>query len=257
MMHRYKPRTLAAAALTCAAALFLLPGCSIVSNVTDLFGDKSAESSEGPRNSAKKPSEQSSTSEQEDAKQAAEERKQKTEDAQREAEEAKKAEEAKRARLVLPSACDAMNSTAYDEATAAIANLNLTVPIQQARLDSFEFTAGEVAKATMQKAVRFESCSYPVYFHNAVVQYVIEIAAADQASLISALRDDPTITEKSSGSVVHFTFDQYYEGQRGAPMSTRVNYIFMGNAWIALFDNGELDYAPAAIEGLRAANPTL
>ncbi|WP_017793295.1 hypothetical protein [Leucobacter salsicius] len=159
--------------------------------------------------------------------------------------------------LVLPTACDAMNSTAFDEAAAAIANLNLSVPIQAAGPEIFENTAGAVAKDTLAKSIRVESCYYPVHFHNAVTQYVAEVPTADQATLIAALRDDPTITEKSSGRVLHFAFDQLKEGPNGSTMSTQVNYMFAGDVWIAVFDNGELDYAPAAIDGLLAANPTL
>lgn len=166
-------------------------------------------------------------------------------------------EEAESVELVLPTACDAMNSTAFDEAAAAIANLNLSVPIQAASPEIFENTAGAVAKDTLAKSIRVESCYYPVHFHNAVTQYVAEVPATDQATLIAALRDDPTITEKSSGNVLHFAFDQLKDGPNGSTMSTQVNYMFAGDAWIALFDNGELDYAPAAIDGLLAANPEL
>lgn len=214
--------------LLCAAAALTLTGCGVNS---------------GPENKTEPADAQTNSTVDQPAPEPA-----------KEPEPVKPEPEPKPAKFVIPTACDAMNSTAYDE---AIANLGEQARSENTDLQRFEVVAGSVAKETMTKAIRVEGCYYPVYFHNAVYQYIAEVPAADQNALIAALRDDPTITEKSSGVMLHFSFPQHMEGPNGSTMSTNVNYLFTGDAWIAMFDNGELDYVPAAIEGLRAANPGL
>lgn len=150
--------------------------------------------------------------------------------------------------IALPTSCDVMNDTAFTEATEAIASLGLTATIDEMDTSRFLSTVGPVAQEAMNKAVQVSGCYYPVYFHNAVWQWDAELAAADQAPLVEALRADSTISESALGDATVFNYTQ-------DPFN--ITYIFIDEVWVAILENGELDYGPAALKGVLAANPTL
>jgi len=154
---------------------------------------------------------------------------------------------------VLPTNCEDMNATAFAEASKAIEKYGLTSPIQEVDLTSFNLSVGPVAQATMTKHRQVAGCRYPVYLHNVVEQWVAEVAQTEQATLIASLRADATIAESELRGATVFSYTQ-----EGAMAETEtVTYLFIADVWVAIVDNGALDYTPAALDGVLAANPGL
>lgn len=161
--------------------------------------------------------------------------------------------------VVLP-ACDAMNATAQRESdefyALAASGGGVTAHRGEVDLTIFGGSAGPSAQSAMAEAVQVRGCTWPVQYHNVVTQYVAEIPATTRETLIAALRDSLYV-ESTAGPALRFDHTEF--GDPDAPISidTRITYLFLGEVWIAIVGNGQLDYAEGALEGLYAVNPGL
>lgn len=155
------------------------------------------------------------------------------------------------ARIVLPE-CEAMNQTASQEHAEFIASGG-TVQISEIDLNSFNETAGPVAKDAMASVARVRGCSWPVSYHNGVNQYVAELSQESQQPLLAGLRDS-AFSESTLGDAVVFSHTQSVENMVSTA-DQHITYLFIDDIWITIIDNGAFDYSQAALDGVRAVNP--
>lgn len=131
-----------------------------------------------------------------------------------------------------------------------------TLPAGPTSLDTFNTYATSAAQTATGSAIQVQGCWWPVHYQGAVTQYVAELPAAAQNTLVAALQADPTVTKAPLGSATSFTYALPAPGELGG--TTKVTYLFVGGIWIALYNqSGNGDYVSAALDGVLAANPSL
>lgn len=155
------------------------------------------------------------------------------------------------ARIVLPE-CEAMNQTASQEHAEFIANGG-TAQISEIDLNSFNETAGPVARNAMKSSTQVRGCSWPVSYHNGVNQYVAELSQEAQQPLLAGLRDS-AFSESTLSDAVVFRYTQSVENMVSTA-DQHITYLFIDDIWITIIDNGAFDYSQAALDGVRAVNP--
>lgn len=156
--------------------------------------------------------------------------------------------------VVLPD-CDAMNAAAQQE-YEDYGPENFSAPAGEADLTVFHQVAGEAAKTAMSKAVQQQGCRWPVHMQGTVTEYVVELAGADRAPLIEALRSDGGVQASTLGDAEIFSYT--IPADNPIANDTKVTYLFIGDIWALIFDYaGQREYAQAALDGILAANPSL
>lgn len=161
--------------------------------------------------------------------------------------------------IVLPD-CESMNATIQGESDEfyALANTGGGVSAHRGEVDAtiFNDSVGPVARNAMAEAVQLRGCTWPVQYHNIVTQYVAEIPSETQESLIAELRDSLYV-ESTAGPALRFDHTEHGDPDALITIDTDITYLFLGEVWIAIVGNGQLDYAQGALDGLFAVNPGL
>lgn len=174
----------------------------------------------------------------------------KTADANPPAEETEPAPEP----IVLP-ACDAMNATAQQEYEEFGVEM-FAEPAGETDLAAFTEFSGPVAQEAMAAAEQQRGCRWPIHSQGTVIEYVAELPHDAQAPLIAALRSDTTVTEAALDAAASFSYES--PAPNGYMSATEITHLFIGDVWIAVFDTaGDRAYAPAALEAVMSANPSL
>ncbi|QIM15168.1 LppP/LprE family lipoprotein [Leucobacter insecticola] len=148
-----------------------------------------------------------------------------------------------------------MNATAKTEADAFAPNAS-GATVKETGLDSFLSQAGPIAREAMAKAVAVKGCSFNVYFTNGLSEWVAEVSQADQVPLIAGLRESDYV-ESQLGEALRFNYTEEGDPNAFLKIDTHFTYIFIGDIWISIIGNGQLDYDQAALDGVLAANPSL
>lgn len=159
--------------------------------------------------------------------------------------------------ITLPT-CETMNATIEGESDAFYTlqgDAGVTAHRGEVGLNILNDTVGPIAQATMAEAVQVQGCTWPVHYHNVVTQYVAELPDADRDALIEALRASDYV-ESTEGDATRFDYTIY--GEPGLiTINTDITYLFIGEVWIAIMGNGQLEYAPAALAAVFDLNPRL
>lgn len=160
--------------------------------------------------------------------------------------------------IALPE-CEAMNATIQGESDAFYAlqgDAGVTAHRGEVDLTIFDETVGPAAREAMAQATQVRGCTWPVHYHNVVTQYTAQIPEAARDALIAALRESVYV-ESTEGPAIRFDHTEPGEPSPVVTIDTDIAYLFVGDAWIAIMGNGELDYGPGALDGLFAVNPGL
>lgn len=156
--------------------------------------------------------------------------------------------------IVLPT-CDTMNSVAQQEYEDFGVEM-FSEPAGETDFTTFEEVSGPVAQEAMAKAVQQQGCRWPVHSQGTVTQYVVELPAADQTTLIEAFRADPEVYEAEIDGAT--TFTSALPAPNPMMSGTEVSHIFLGDVWATVFDQGgQREYLQAALDAILAANPSL
>lgn len=161
--------------------------------------------------------------------------------------------------VVLPD-CESMNATIQGESDEfyALANTGGGVSAHRGEVDTtiFNDSVGPVARNAMAEATQLRGCTWPVQYHNIVTQYVAEIPSETRETLIAELRDSLYL-ESTAGPALRFDHTEHGDPEALITIDTNITYLFLGEIWIAIVGNGQLDYAQGALDGLIAVNPDL
>lgn len=161
--------------------------------------------------------------------------------------------------VVLPD-CESMNATIQGESDEfyALANTGGGVSAHRGEVDAtiFNDSVGPVARNAMAEALQLRGCTWPVQYHNIVTQYVAEIPPETRETLIAELRDSLYV-ESTAGPALRFDYTEHGDPDALIAIDTDITYLFLGEIWIAIVGNGQLDYAQGALDGLFAVNPGL
>ncbi|MBK0420605.1 hypothetical protein JD292_00735 [Leucobacter sp. CSA2] len=155
--------------------------------------------------------------------------------------------------------CDAANPLAIQESAEFYASWGegLTVTNGPADRGVFNHLAGPSAQAALESAATVRGCRWYLYIHgNNVTQYTAELGEAARETLIRSLRDsDYTESRLGASTVFSYQTDDPENYRMTGP--TQIQYIFIENAWIAIFETGKSDYSQSALDTLVASNPGL
>lgn len=155
--------------------------------------------------------------------------------------------------------CSTANPLAAKEGKEFFDSIDLDLSEQTGPTDLEVFTrlAGPAAQEAMNEALQTQACRWPLYIAgHAVTQYSTTVTKDTQKSLIESLRESDFV-ETTLGPAALFTHaveDPTNYRMNGA---TTIQYMFTNNAWIAIFETGESDYAQSALDALFAFNPQM
>lgn len=155
--------------------------------------------------------------------------------------------------------CDGANPLAAQEGSEFFASINVDIPESTGPTDLETFTrlTGPVAQHAMERAQGLTGCTWSLYIAgHSVTQYTSQLAASDRDALVAGLRDSDYIESPLAAATVftHVVDDPTNYRMNGA---TTIQHLLVSDAWIAIFETGESDYALAALEALCALNPQL
>lgn len=153
--------------------------------------------------------------------------------------------------------CDAANPLAAQESHEFFTSIEtdvsaLTGPVD---LETFTRLSGPVAQQAMERAEDLHGCQWPLYLAgNNLVQYTVVLPADAETTLVAGLRNSDFV-ESTLGPATLFTHS--VDDPQGYRMtgSTTIQYLLLDGVWLSIFETGESDYAPSALDALIALNP--
>lgn len=160
--------------------------------------------------------------------------------------------------IVLPD-CDTANLLAAQEGADFFASIDMAIPEKTGLTDLEVFTrlAGPVAQAAMVESAETKACYWPLYIAgHSVTQYSTTIPEGSREALVGSLRDSD-FAESSLEAAIVFTHRVDDPTNYRMHGTTTIQYAFLDEVWIAIFETGESDYLPSALDGLLASNPQL
>lgn len=128
-------------------------------------------------------------------------------------------------------------------------------PATAADDEVFTRLAGPAAQRARSESHDQRGCVWPLYIAgNSVTQYTALLPQAPREALISELRASDFFESTVDGYPV---FEHSVEDPTNYRMTgpTQIQYLFVEDVWIAVFETGSSDYLTSAYESWRRLNP--
>lgn len=153
--------------------------------------------------------------------------------------------------LVIPD-CAQLNPVAESlaESFSEAATGGVTAPRGATDLAAFNDTVGPIARTAMASTTRRVGCTWPVSYHDVIEQHVAQLSEAQLDTLIAGLRDSDYRESALRG---HPRFD--YRVDHGNGFAVSITYVFVADAWVAIFGGYDESVVSSAYDVLLANNP--